>query len=350
MKMQYQREAQKRVRLGIVGVGSHAYRNILPTLTYLPVELVAVTDVDSDRAAQVAKQYGAGASYSKAADMYAREKLDGVLLVVSPELHPDLAIEAFKAGVSVWMEKPAALRATRVAEMIAARGDRVAVVGYKKAFMPAVRKALEILALPENAPVRSVLGVYPAAFPEDSVKALETGENNEWLANGSHPLAAMLELGGRVSTVTTFRSKHDGAAVILQYASGAIGNLHLPKGVPTSQPFENYLVAAGSHSVAIDNARRLVYQRGMEFNYTYGTTFAAGGLDGGATVWEAQDGLNTLENKAVFTQGVYNSLEHFAACILEHKAATTGTLEFAHHLTTVWEATLTSNGKTVSIQ
>jgi predicted dehydrogenase len=347
--MQYQREAAKRVRLGIVGVGSHAYRNILPTLTYLPVELVAVTDVDEAKAAQVAQQYGAKASYGKAADMYANEQLDGVLLVVSPHLHPDLAIEAFKAGVNVWMEKPAALRASRVTGMLAARGERVAVVGYKKAFMPAVRKTLELLALAENAPVRSVLGVYPSGFPEDGVRALETGESNEWLANGCHPLAAMLELGGKVSSVTTFRGQHDGAAVILQYASGAIGNLHLPKGVPTSQPFESYLVAAGSHSIAIDNARRLTYQRGSEFNYTYGTTFAAGGLDSGAIVWEAQDGLNTLENKAVFTQGVYNSLEHFASSILAGKMATIGTLEFAHHLTSVWEATLLSGGNRITL-
>jgi len=347
--MQYQREADKRVRLGIVGVGSHAYRNILPTLTYLPVELVAVADADEGRAAQVAQQYGAKASYGKAAEMYAGEMLDGVLLVVSPELHPDLAIEAFGAGLHVWMEKPAALRAPRVAAMLAARGDRVAVVGYKKAFMPAVRKALDILALPENAPVRSVLGVYPSAFPEDALHALETGENNEWLANGSHPLAAMLALGGTAAAVTTYRSQHDGAVVILHYTSGAIGNLHLPKGVPTSQPFETYLVAAGSHSITIDNARRLSYQRGIAFDYNYGTSFATGGFDGGAIVWEAQDGLNTLENKAVFTQGIYNSLEHFTDAILTGKPASIGSLEFALHLTQVWEATLTSGGRQVTI-
>lgn len=347
--MQYQREATKRVRIGVVGVGSHSYRNILPTLTYLPVELIAVADVDMARAEQVAAQYGARSAHSSASDMYHANDLDAVLFTVSPEMHPDLAIEAFGAGLHVWMEKPAALRARRVKDMLAARGDRVAVVGYKKAFMPAVRKSLDILSMPGVGPVRSILGVYPSSFPADGAKALETGENNEWLANGSHPLSAMLELGGPVQAVTTFRSKHDGAALILKYESGAIGNLHLPKGVPTSQPFESYLVAAGNSSLSIENARKLTCQRGIEFSYSHGTTFAPAGMDGGATVWEAQDGLNTLENKSVFTQGVFNSLDHFADAILSGKPASTGTLEFAYHLTQVWEASLISDGRSIAI-
>lgn len=347
--MQYQRDAQKRVKIGLVGVGSHSYRNILPTLTYLPVELVAVTAAHTGRAAQVAAQYGAVAFYSSATEMYESGSIEAVLLCVSPERHPDLAIEAFNAGLHVWMEKPAALHAARVAEMIAAQNGKVGVVGYKKAFMPAVRKTLDILALAENTPVRTILGVYPAAFPEDGRHALETGENNDWLSNGSHPLSAMLELGGDVQTVTTFRSKHDGAVIILQYKSGAIGNLHLPLGVPKSQPFETYMVAAGSHSLTIENARKLTYQRGIDFNYAHGTSFAAGGLDGGATVWEAQDGLNSLENKAVITQGLYGSIEHFIASILSGRPAKTGTLYFAHHLTRVWEASLISGGHPVEL-
>ena len=47
--MEYQREAGRRIRVGIVGAGSHSYRNIFPTLTYLPVELVAVADIDAEK-------------------------------------------------------------------------------------------------------------------------------------------------------------------------------------------------------------------------------------------------------------------------------------------------------------
>ena len=38
----YQREYEKRIRVGLIGAGSHAYRNLLPALHYLPVKLVAI--------------------------------------------------------------------------------------------------------------------------------------------------------------------------------------------------------------------------------------------------------------------------------------------------------------------
>jgi predicted dehydrogenase len=40
----YQREFEKRLKVGIVGVGSHAYRNLLPAMNFLPVSLQAVCD------------------------------------------------------------------------------------------------------------------------------------------------------------------------------------------------------------------------------------------------------------------------------------------------------------------
>ena len=40
----YGHEAAERLRVGFVGCGDHAFRNVYPVLRYLPVELVAVCD------------------------------------------------------------------------------------------------------------------------------------------------------------------------------------------------------------------------------------------------------------------------------------------------------------------
>ena len=40
--MSYQRQFENTLNVGIVGVGSHTYRNLLPILTYLPVTLRAM--------------------------------------------------------------------------------------------------------------------------------------------------------------------------------------------------------------------------------------------------------------------------------------------------------------------
>ena len=81
--MTYQREFDRRLRAGIVGVGSHSYRNLLPTMTFLPVDLVAVCDLNRDLAAATARQYGAAGVYTSSPEMYRREKLDAVFLCVS---------------------------------------------------------------------------------------------------------------------------------------------------------------------------------------------------------------------------------------------------------------------------
>lgn len=348
--MEYQRDAKRRVRVGIVGTGSHSYRNIFPTLTYLPVELVAVADIDAEKAKATAAQYGAKESYASAQEMYEKAGIEAVILCVSPQMHPTLTIAAFEAGLHVWMEKPAAMVAEEVERMLAARGNRVGVVGYKKAFMPAVRKAVEILALDGIGPLRSIVGIYPMSIPENGRKVLDESEATNWLANGCHPLSVFLEIGGPAAAVTTHRGKHGGGALIIEHANGAVSNFHLAQGAPMFQPFERYTIYANAQSIEIENSRRIAYQRGIEFTYATGTSFAPPGLSGGAIVWEAQDGLNTLENKAVFTQGLYGELAHFCEAILEERPATIGTLEFALQLTRVYEAALLSDGRAVEIE
>lgn len=344
--MQYQIDSPKRIRIGVVGAGSHCYRNILPTLLYLPVELVAVADIDADRAVAVAQRFGAHHSYSSAASMYEAEQLDAVLLVVSPQMHPVLTIEALKAGLHVYMEKPAAMRARDVEAMLAARGDRTVVVGYKKSFMPATRKAVELLADPANQPLRSLLGVYPISLPENGPEALEQGARSQWLANGCHPLSILLELGGSVDEVIVHTGRHGGSVAILRHTNGAISNLHMAFGAPTSQPNERFLVIAGKHSIEIENSRKLIYQRGIDFDYSHGTSYLSGA---GAVVWEAQNSLNSPENMAVMTQGLFGGLEHFCNSVLSGTQATTGGLEFALELTRIWEAVLLSGGRPYAI-
>ena len=55
--MSYQREFENRLNVALVGVGSHAYRNILPTLHYVPVRLKALCDLNFDLAKKTAEEY-----------------------------------------------------------------------------------------------------------------------------------------------------------------------------------------------------------------------------------------------------------------------------------------------------
>lgn len=343
--MSYQRDFDRRLRVALVGVGSHAYRNVLPALHYLPVHLKALCDLNLPLAQRTAAEYGGVNCYASVAELLRGEELDVVLLCVSAAAHPALACEALAAGLHVWMEKPAAVSLAEVELMMASRGDRVVAVGYKKAFMPAVAKLREILALPAHQPLRTILAQYAVTVPKDGATILRERRANNWLNNGCHPLAFMLAIGGRVTAVTVHHGQTDDSLVVLEFASGVLGTLHGAMGVGNSQPVEVFTAFAEGAILTVDNSSRVTYQRGIPFVYGKSTTYAPPGLEHGAIVWAPQNCLATLENNPLFTQGMYGSLRTFCDQALGGPRIHDGSLEFAHELTAVYEAALLSAGK-----
>ena len=350
--MSYQREYERTLRVGVVGAGSHSYRNILPALHYLPVRLTALCDLDASLLERTAAEYGVAAVYTDAERMYAEAGLDAVFICAGPQHHPALAIPALHAGMHVWVEKPPAMRASGVEEMIAARGDRVCVVGFKKAYMPATRKAHELLALPEFGPLRSILAVYPMTIPHNGREILESGQYCNWLANGCHPLSLMIALGGRVEEVTALVGPGEQAVgvVYLQFANGASGVFHLAGGSPAGYAGERYHLYGEGRVVTIENSTRIAYHRGIPFDYRSQQDFTAPGIDSGSVIWEANHNLATLENKSLFVQGIFNELMDFCDAVLEEREPAVGTLEFALHVMQVYEAGLLSEGRPVAIR
>ena len=302
--MSYQREYERKLKVGLVGAGSHAYRNLLPLLTYLPVELNAICDIDEGLARKTAAQYGAEAVYTSAAAMYERQDLEAVLISVSPRLHPELASGAFDAGLHVWMEKPPSIRAKQVEEMLAHRGDRVCVVGFKKAFTPAADKVVEILGSDEFGPLKSMVAVYNLNLPTNGKQLLDEGT---YTNNLCHPLALMMRVGGDISAVTTHRAKLGGGCVVFEF------------------------------------------RRGIPFEYSRTTSYAPPGMDHGAVSWVPQNNVATLENKALFTQGFWSEMKYFCDCILEHRDVSICSLEFALRLMQVHESVLLSGGNRVEL-
>jgi predicted dehydrogenase len=344
--MSYQRNFDKRVRVGMVGVGGHAYRNLLPALTFLPVELVAVADVNQELAQRTAAQHGLEHGYADAAEMYANEELDAVLICVSPQLHPALAIEAFEAGLHVWLEKPAATTVDEIDQMIAARGELISTVGYKKVFMPAAVKLRELITSGSLGQLHTLLAQYPLSIPLGGSPA----DNSNWLANGCHPVSLLLSIAGPAAGITVHRAMHDAGALLIRHENGVLSNLHLSHRAPPGQPFERY-TAFGQHATAeIDNVRRLTLQRGIPFTYGETTSFAPEGLDSGAIVWEPQDSLNTLENRSEFTQGLYGELNYFLECVLTGRQPHLANLEFARRVAAVHEAALASDNTEIELK
>jgi predicted dehydrogenase len=348
--MNYQRDFEQRVRIGVVGVGDHSYRNILPLLTFLPVDFVALADTNSEIGRKTALQYGNIPHYGSATKMYENERIDAVLLCVSPKMHPELTVAALEAGLHVWMEKPASTTVRQVDEMIRARADRIVVVGYKKAFMPATAKVVELVRDGVLGDVRSILATYPLIIPHGDRALIERGEPSRWLANGCHPTAFMLAVAGSAKSVVVHRGRDLANVVVIEHTNGALSNLHSAIGISPAHPFERYTVYGMHGSVEIENSRKVIFQRGAPFDYSRIANFAPSGLDSGSLVWEPQDSLGTLENRSDFTQGMHGELAYFLDCVLAGTRPETANLEFARQIAEIYEAAILSNGDRVQLE
>ncbi|WP_431220272.1 Gfo/Idh/MocA family protein [Leifsonia xyli] len=114
------------LNVGVIGVGviSRQYFEHFPALPNL--RLVAVADLDLDRASVVAAEQGVEALSVDA--LLTDPRVDAVLNLTIPAAHASVAMRAIEAGKHVYGEKPLALstaEAAPVLEHAAARGVRV---------------------------------------------------------------------------------------------------------------------------------------------------------------------------------------------------------------------------------
>lgn len=115
------------LKLGIIGAGviSAQYVETLGRLDDL--ELVAVADIDPDRARSVAEQHGAaGLSVD---DLLGREDIDVVINLTIPQAHAEVSLAALASGKGVFVEKPLAATLSEGRRMVSAAAEQGMVLG-----------------------------------------------------------------------------------------------------------------------------------------------------------------------------------------------------------------------------
>ena len=105
------------VRVGIIGCGKIAQVRHIPEYEANPnAEVVALYDVDHDRACELAEHHGATA-YNSLDDLLDDPDIDAVSVCTSNATHAEATIKALRAGKHVLCEKPMAItRAAAITE------------------------------------------------------------------------------------------------------------------------------------------------------------------------------------------------------------------------------------------
>ncbi len=100
--------ANKKIRIGIIGVGQIG-KHHLNTYKSIPgVELVAAADINEAEVKRVGEQYGISSVYTDFRQLLKRDDIVAVDVCLHNNFHAPVTIAALRAGKNVYCEKPMA--------------------------------------------------------------------------------------------------------------------------------------------------------------------------------------------------------------------------------------------------
>ncbi|MDW8326382.1 MAG: inositol 2-dehydrogenase [Anaerolineales bacterium] len=232
------------IRLGLIGAGRMGQVFAEHVAYHVPgAILAAVADVNAARASEVARRYGAQASYAHYADLLARDDIDAVLVITPSNTHVEVVKAAAAAGKHIFCEKPLALTVAGCEEAITAtEAAKVKLyIGFMRRFDAAYRAAKQQIEA-------GVIGrpVMFKAVGRDSKRTdleyarrensggllLDMGIHDfdlaRWLM-GSEVTRVHTEGGCLVYAELSEVGDIDNAVVNLRFASGAVGNVDVSR-------------------------------------------------------------------------------------------------------------------------
>jgi predicted dehydrogenase len=213
--------------VGVVGLnywGPNLARNFddLADLTWL-------CDLEPAHLAASATRYPSTRATASYDDLLSDDSLDAIVIATPVPTHYALAKQALEAGKHVFVEKPPAMRAEEMDELVAlaAARDRVLMPGHLLLYHPAVLKLKELV---DNGELGDVLCVYGNRV---NLGIVRTNENALW-SLGVHDLSVILYLIGEDPELATAQGSasitpgvEDVVFCFLRFPSGKIAHMHL---------------------------------------------------------------------------------------------------------------------------
>jgi predicted dehydrogenase len=215
------------LNVGVVGLnywGPNLVRNFdgLADLTWL-------CDLDEEHLRPLAERYPHARATTKLDDLLADDTLDAVVIATPVPTHYALAKQALEAGKHVFVEKPPAMRAVEMDELVRLADDaeRVLMPGHLLLYHPAVVKLKELI---DGGELGDVLCVYGNRV---NLGIVRSNENALW-SLGVHDLSVILYLldeDPELATAQGSASIHPGVEDVvfcfLRFPSGKIAHMHL---------------------------------------------------------------------------------------------------------------------------
>ena len=208
-----------KTRLALIGAGQFGKNHCRVIRESDRAELVAVVDIDPDRAAETAVAAGAQpcTDYREIAG-----RVDAAIVAAPTSVHQEIGSALLEAGIDVLIEKPIATdlaAATRLVDS-AKRSGRILQVGHLERFNPAVLELERHVTLPLFFEIHRMNLYSPRSLDVDVVLDLMIHDVDVVL---SLVCAEPAEI--RAAGISIRSPKVDIANVRLQFSNGCVANL-----------------------------------------------------------------------------------------------------------------------------
>ena len=257
-------KAQKGV-IGIVGAGNFTSSTILPNLKKIQANIKYIASSGGLTGTIMAKKYAISNSTTDYSEILKDEEVDLVLITTRHNMHAPMVLEAIKAGKSVFVEKPLAIKETELEDIVAAYKDaKVNVsVGFNRRFAPLAIKMKKLLGSDES-PMNIVATMNAGAIPADVwVHDMEIG-GGRILGEACHYIDLCSYLtGSKVVAVcmnamgSNPEENTDNASILLQYENGSNAVINYFSNGSKAYSKERVEVFSQERTLVMDNWRKL---------------------------------------------------------------------------------------------
>lgn len=225
------------IKIGIIGLGTIAWRHLNSLREVGKTELVAICDVDKQKTAAVQKEFG-GKVYFDFNKMFAEQPLDAILICTPPTVRYEPIAEAARRNIAIFCEKPPAfdLITAKKIEEVVKKSKVLNSVGFMWRYNRITDRAKQLIQGHTISLMRSVFLCHVISNPNiPDWFLLKERSGGPLLDQAIHLLDVSRYLLGDILSLHTFGNNlvvpksekvtiEDSHSLNLQFTSGVVGN------------------------------------------------------------------------------------------------------------------------------
>ncbi len=257
-------ESKKGV-IGIVGAGNFTSATILPNLKKLNANIKYIASSGGLSSTTMAKQYQIAKSTTNYKEILTDVDTDLVFITTKHNMHAAMVLETIKADKSVFVEKPLALTAEELEEIVKEYNQRnVSVsVGFNRRFAPLAKQMKKVLGN-DNAPMNIVATMNAGFIPAEVwVHDMEIG-GGRIIGEACHYMDLCTYFAGSKIVAVCMnamgenpKENTDNASILLKYENGSNAVINYFANGSKAYSKERVEIFSQERTLIMDNWRKL---------------------------------------------------------------------------------------------